>query len=140
MFVDECLQDGEIAIAANYTPLDPFPTISLELVLSSFSKLKNSTRSDPDGIPSIVLKKCSAILSTPVTALFNISLRSGIFPNAWKKSFVFPVHKKGCKRNIKNYRGIAELCSIGKLLPSTAVTTLRKNNMDLLQNAQPVLI
>lgn len=40
---------------------------------------------------------------------------TGVFPTCWKESYVFPVHKRGCKRTISNYRGIAALCATSKL-------------------------
>ncbi|XP_065082248.1 uncharacterized protein LOC135704695 [Ochlerotatus camptorhynchus] len=44
-----------------------------------------------------------------------MSLSSGVFPSCWKSAEMFPVHNKGCKRNIDNHRGITSLCVISKL-------------------------
>lgn len=119
VFTDEQLSDDQVNEAANRVPLrppiGPHPTIDAEDVRRACCKLKNSTSFGPDGIPALVLKKCSDSLACPLARIFNLSLCSGVFPSCWKKSFVFPVHKKGCKRDIRNYRGVAALCAVSKL-------------------------
>ena len=45
-----------------------------------------------------------------------MSLSNGYFPEIWKKSFIIPLFKSGSKSNISNYRGIAKLSVIPKLL------------------------
>lgn len=96
-------------------PLGELPPISSDTVLSASRRLKNTTGVGPDGIPSIVLNKCIHSLSAPLATVFNLSLESGVFPTIWKESYVFPVHKKGCKQTVSNYRGIAALCATSKL-------------------------
>ena len=46
--------------------------------------------------------------------LFNSLLNNGIFPNLWTRSIIIPLHKKGCKTDEKNYRGIALTSCLGK--------------------------
>lgn len=36
-------------------------------------------------------------------------------PALWKSVYLFPVHKKGDRANIDNYRGISALCAVSKL-------------------------
>lgn len=62
-----------------------------------------------------MLKKCAGVLCRPLRALFNLSLRCQRFPECWKRSHLFPVFKKGDKRDIANYRGITSLCAGSKL-------------------------
>lgn len=69
----------------------------------------------PDGIPSCILKNCSHSLATPLAKLFSRSLQEGKFPDEWKVSSMFPVYKKGDKKDVHNYRGITSLCSCSKL-------------------------
>ena len=85
-------------------------------IKAGISKLKASSSVGPDGIPSIVLKKYVESLCAPLQKICNLSLQQNKFPEAWKRSFIFPVHKKGDKRNIENYRGITSLCAGSKLL------------------------
>ena len=61
----------------------------------------------PDGIHGKVLKNCSSSLASPLSLLFQLSYNSGIIPSEWKLAHVVPVHKKGSKENIENYRPIS---------------------------------
>jgi Reverse transcriptase (RNA-dependent DNA polymerase) len=69
----------------------------------------------PDGIPPRILKECLKGLEKPLTMLFNLSLKSGIFPENWKTSYIVPIFKNGARDQIENYRGIAILSAIPKL-------------------------
>lgn len=69
----------------------------------------------PDGLPPILLKHCCKQLSEPLFRLFNLSLKTGVMPYAWKQSFVTPVFKSGNKQDIENYRPISKLNVIPKL-------------------------
>lgn len=42
-------------------------------------------------------------------------MRSGVFPNMWKSSYLLPLFKSGNKCDVNNYRGIAKLSCIPKL-------------------------
>ncbi|XP_055526899.1 fatty acyl-CoA reductase wat-like [Wyeomyia smithii] len=84
-------------------------------ILAAARKLKHTYSPGPDGIPATLLKKCIAGLLTPLTHLFRLSLATGRFPTTWKQAFLFPVHKKGDRSKIDNYRGLSALCAISKL-------------------------
>lgn len=119
VFVDEQISAHDVALAVSNIP-DSTPsggpfTVNEDMVVSAGRQLKNSTNPGPDGIPSVVLKRCLNALSIPLAIVFNLSLTAGEFPVCWKESFVFPIHKKGCKRNVSNYRGIASLSAASKL-------------------------
>ncbi|VVC45475.1 Reverse transcriptase domain, partial [Cinara cedri] len=75
--------------------------------------LKLST--GPDGISARFLKECSFILSPIITFLFNKSLKTDIFPNIWKFSFVSPIYKKGNKLLVTNYRPIFKISILPKI-------------------------
>jgi hypothetical protein len=45
----------------------------------------------PDDIIPNILKERASILRYPLCKIFNISLRSGVFPFDWKKANVCPV-------------------------------------------------
>ena len=61
----------------------------------------------PDGIHGRILKKCAATLAYPLSKLFKLSYFSGAIPDDWKLANVVPIHKKGSKNNIENYRPIS---------------------------------
>lgn len=54
-------------------------------------------------------------LLLPLEKLFNTILESGTYPSEWSKGLVVPIHKKGDKNVVTNYRGITLLSSLGKL-------------------------
>lgn len=101
---------------SNVEGLDIPPILINETILSSYiKKLNNDTKPGPDNIPNIILKMCSSTLSSSISYLFNLSLKTGVFPDIWKKSFIRPIHKKDSKNNILNYRPISKLSCIPKL-------------------------
>ena len=85
-------------------------------VVEAAKKLKNKLTSGTDSIPSFVVKDCINILSKPLTFLFNISIKSGVFPECWKTARVTPVFKKDDPCELHNYRPISLLCNFSKLL------------------------
>ncbi|XP_062541607.1 uncharacterized protein LOC134209633 [Armigeres subalbatus] len=119
VFTNEYLDPQYVVIATRNVPSLPAArqplVITNDSIIAASKKLKSSTGCGPDGIPSVVIKRCAESLVRPLTAVFNLSLTSGVFPVCWKQSYVFPVFKKGCKRTVSNYRGIAALCAVSKL-------------------------
>ncbi|XP_055542506.1 uncharacterized protein LOC129728122 [Wyeomyia smithii] len=128
VFTRETLSAEDIVTAANNVPRISSPSLRMsitsEMVTKAGKQIKSSTYCGPDGIPSLILKRCLGPLATPLTIVFNLSLSSGIFPTCWKDSFVSSVHKKGCKRTVSNYRGIAALCATSKPFEIIVLETL----------------
>ena len=62
----------------------------------------------------MLLKNCAAILSKPLSIIFNESLSMGQFPTEWKSYSVRPIFKKGSRSEVENYRCIANLPTIAK--------------------------
>ena len=70
----------------------------------------------PDNLPTKILKECAQTLTPSITTLFNKSLSEGIFPEAWKTAIVCPIHKKGNKCDVSNYRPVSLLSVLSKAL------------------------
>ena len=47
--------------------------------------------------------------------MFNLSFKTGSIPAEWKLAHIVPIHKKGDKNNIENYRPISLTCIISKI-------------------------
>ena len=76
-------------------------------------KLKNSEGCDR--IPQRILLDGIEILAGPMTTLFNKIYLQKKLPEQWLMSVIIPVHKKGKKDEITNYRPVANLCSGSKI-------------------------
>lgn len=89
--------------------------ISPGMVTWSIKCLKPSFSKGVDNIPNFIVKGCSSILTPLLTNIFNTCLSKGNFPTLWKKAIVLPLHKKGCRHKINNYRPISLLCTFSKV-------------------------
>ena len=55
-------------------------------------------------------------ISIPLSKIFNLSMKTGTHPDCLKLAMVIPIHKKGSKLEVGNYRPISLLSNINKLL------------------------
>ena len=62
-----------------------------------------------------MIKICDTSICRPLKLIFQSCLDSGKFPIKWKKASVVPVHKKGDKQILRNYRPISLLPIAGKI-------------------------
>ena len=62
-----------------------------------------------------MLKLCGKSICKPLDLIFQSCIKQGKFPAEWKKANVAPVHKKGDKRILKNYRPVSLLPICGKI-------------------------
>ena len=61
------------------------------------------------------LKIFGESISKPLGIILKSCIEKGQFPNEWKKANVVPVHKKGDKRVLRNYRPVSLLPICGKI-------------------------
>ena len=78
-------------------------------------KLDSNKAHGPDGIHGIILKKCAVNIAYPLSLIYNMSYKTGLIPDEWKLAHVVPVHKKGCKASVDNYRPISLTCLVMKI-------------------------
>jgi hypothetical protein len=91
-------------------------TLTVDEVYKVLNKLDHNKAYGPDGLPTIVYKRCASVLAPSLTILFNLSLDQGILPRQWKQADIVPVFKKGDSCNVTNYRPISLLCIASKVL------------------------
>lgn len=106
------------------------------MIIRASSQLKTSYNPGPDGFPSVLLKRHIDLLVTPLLLIFRSSLRNGVFPSCWKCAHMFPVYKKGDRRDIDNYRGITSLSAVSKLFELVIMEPLRAHCKQLLSGDQ----
>ena len=98
-----------IFLSGLYNQILNHVNFSVKTVASIISDLDSSKATGPDGIPVIVLQKCSPELSPISTKLFKKCLAESCFPSCWKLPSVIPVFKNtGESSNPGNYRPISE--------------------------------
>lgn len=110
--------------------------ISRSTVLENLKSLKNTFSPGPDGIPANILKYCADNLSSPLSIIFNKSIRCGYLTPLWKESYIIPLFKSGSKIDVSNYRGIAKLSAIPKLLEKIITDMLSHQVSSLLSCCQ----
>ena len=68
-----------------------------------------------DDISIRLFKTCDSSIVKPLSIIFKNCLQTGNFPNNWKKSNVVPIHKKGDKQFLQNYRPVSLLPICSKI-------------------------
>jgi hypothetical protein len=88
-----------------------------------------------DRVPISVYKKGLEVLSGPIAHLVNRSLAEGVFPDAFKRAIVIPVHKGGGKsrKDPASYRPVSLLCALSKVLEIVVKNRLQQH-MDVSGN------
>ena len=70
----------------------------------------------PDGLGNLPLKCLAKYLAPSLTLVFNIIINKHVYPSLWKLSILIPIFKDGDKQDISNYRLIALLACLSKVL------------------------
>ena len=115
-FFDQFSDKSSYDIDIDFTN-DAFYDFSFDkLTIYNHLKQINPNKSQgPDKIGGLVIKNCAISISLPLSILFNISYRTGIIPAEWKTANIVPVHKKGDKSSINNYRPISLTSILSKI-------------------------
>ncbi|KAK4317202.1 hypothetical protein Pmani_011683 [Petrolisthes manimaculis] len=72
-------------------------TISVEAMERAIREIKPNADAVPDGVPAILLAKCSKALAQPLCILWRCSMDRGVVPVELKKATVCPIYKGGDK-------------------------------------------
>ena len=67
---------------------------------------------------------CDESITPPLKIIFDTALKSGIYPDKWKRANAVPVHKKESKNILKNYRPISLLPICGKFFEKCIYNSL----------------
>lgn len=92
-----------------------FSLINKEEVIKIINKLKPKSTYGHDKISNKLLKYVKQEIASPVTAIINQSLETGMFPKLLKIAKVKPLYKKDNEKFFENYRPISILPSISKI-------------------------
>ena len=69
-----------------------------------------------DDIDSFSIKLAGPLIEDALLHLINLSIRKHTFAKSWKPQLIFPLHKKGDKLDVENYRPVSHLVEIGKMV------------------------
>ena len=96
----------------NYSDLDQ--PISEQEIRNAVKKLKNNKSAYLDRIKNEMIKCIFNILLQAYLKLFNLILKTGIFPKQLCEGLITPIFKSDDKLNCNNYRGICVSSCLGK--------------------------
>ena len=89
--------------------------INAKEILDTIKSLKNSNSSGHDFFTTKFVKLSAPILIPALEKIFNLALKTGVYPDSLKIAKVIPVFKKGDPSSVNNYRPISILSSINKI-------------------------
>jgi hypothetical protein len=83
-------------------------------IMKAIKTLKTTNSAGYDEISNRLLKLSCPYIASPLTYICNAALKDGVFPDRLKYATVKPVHKKGSKHDLSNYRPISLLAAFSK--------------------------
>ena len=81
-------------------------------------------------------KQCAHQIVPSLCLLFNRVLNQGALADEWKLANIVPVHKKGDKSEVVNYRPISLLCIVSKILERCVLYKLSDHLIGLINSQQ----
>ena len=85
-------------------------------VMKIISQLSNSTAFGLDNIDTYIVKLIKEEITPALTHIINLSLKSKTYPESWKSSKIVPLYKKDDPLNPQNYRPVALIPVLSKVL------------------------
>ena len=90
--------------------------VTLSKVNKLLKNLKNSKSTSIDELDNFCVKIAADEIDRPLHHIITLSILQHKFPRSWKYSKVIPLHKKHSKLEMKNYRPVAILSPLSKIL------------------------
>ena len=133
----ENLQDALTVIEGSSTDGFSFSSVALYDVVLAVSYFSSQARGEDD-IPQSVIAKALPTIGPLLVKIFNSSLHTSTFPEAWKKAQLIRLKKKSASSSHSDFRSIAMLSFLSKVLEELVHEKLlefliRKSILDPLQ-------
>jgi len=96
-------------------------------IISIISSLKPKNSSGYNEITCKIIRPCASLISNPLSYIYYYSLHTGIFPDRLKIAVVKPLHKKGDKFTISNYRPISLSPTLAKIFEKAMYNRLSQH-------------
>ncbi|KAJ7420827.1 RNA-directed DNA polymerase from mobile element jockey-like protein [Willisornis vidua] len=84
----------------------------------------------PDGIHPKVMRELAEELAKPLSIIYQQSCLSGEVPDDWKLANVMPIHKKGCKEDLDNYRPVSLTSVPGRVMEQIILSAITQHLQD----------
>ena len=101
-------------------------TFTEEDFILAINELSLNAGSGPDGLPSILLKKCKRQYARALKILWQTCYDLGTTPSKLKLAYIIPMHKGESKSSAANYRPVALTSHIVKLFEKVVRTKIVK--------------
>jgi len=101
-------------------------------VIRVIKDLKNNSSVGFDETPTFLVKKCLYHFIKPLVHIYNISFKTGTFPDMMKQAKVKPPFKKKDMHDMQNYRPISTMSVFSKTLEKlmhNKITFISKKNI-----------
>lgn len=85
-------------------------------VYAALMQTQKSTSPSMDGIPPKVVRSVAEYMIAPLEHIVNECMKNGCFPDGAKMARVVPIHKKGKKDVMENYRTLSILPAFSKII------------------------
>ena len=101
--------------------------VSSALIVEAMKQLSERAAPGPDGVPAILLRRCSSSLSVPLSVLWTVSMESGKVPGILKEGIITPVFKGGNRSDCADYRPIVLTSHVAKTFERVIVERLLRH-------------
>ena len=115
----ENLKDALTVIEGSSTDRFSFCSVALYDVFLAVSHFSSQARGEDD-IPQSVIAKALPTIGPLLLNIFNFSLHTSTFPEAWKKAQLIPLKKKSVPSSPSDFRPITLLSFLSKVLEKLA--------------------
>ena len=102
-------------------------SITQMIVKDEIDRLKRFKSPGPDEVYPRVLKESRDVISEPLANIFRNSLDLEVVPLMWRQANVVPIHKKGDKSLMSNYRPVSLTSIVGKIMETLIAGAIRKH-------------
>ena len=90
--------------------------VTVDTVNKLLKKLKNSRSTGVDELDNYAIKISADHIAEPLHHIITLSIMQNKFPTSWKSTKLIPLHKKLGRLERKNYRPVAILSPLSKIL------------------------
>ena len=107
-----------------FIPANQHSDIDRMTVFKKLNSIKLTKASPPDDLPKRLIKEFAYELSKPLTHVFNISVKYGIFPECWKVATIIPLPKVKIVEELGELRPVSLTPVLGKVLEGMVADTI----------------